>query len=258
MRKALIAAAAGVMLVGVPATAYAARHPHPKPDHPVASTSSHDGSNQSNKPHDPQGHNVTYVLRGALSNFIPATTSASGSVTITVTSSNFDQRMLTTTALTIPVTTKTIVVAPGGAIANGEQGIVKVRAPRDATAASLVANSAFEVIAQGSNPSSDDHADSPHDVTYVLRGALSNYVPATSSASGSITIAVTSSNFDQRMLTTTALTIPVTTKTIIVAPGGAIANGEHGIVKVRAPRDATAATLVTNDAFEVIVRRSEH
>ena len=72
---------------------------------------------------------VTYILKGTLSNFAAASTTADGSVTINVTHSNFHARALVGQQLTFGVSLKTPTRLMGGTIINGARGIVKFRAP---------------------------------------------------------------------------------------------------------------------------------
>jgi len=72
---------------------------------------------------------VTYILKGTLSNFGAASTTANGSVTINVTHSNFHARALVGQQLTFAVSLKTPTTLMGGTIINGARGIVKFRAP---------------------------------------------------------------------------------------------------------------------------------
>src|SRR5215475_3875353 len=72
---------------------------------------------------------VTYILKGTLSDFTAASTTASGSVTINVTHSNFHVRALVARQLTCAISPKTPTNIMGGTIINGARGIVKFRAP---------------------------------------------------------------------------------------------------------------------------------
>ena len=91
---------------------------------------------------------VQYILHGTLSTFtaFDSTTSTDGSITITVTHANRHGRVLKGQSLTFMgmVTANTKVVLSDGVtmITDGDQGIVKVRAPKeskDASAADLTA-----------------------------------------------------------------------------------------------------------------------
>jgi hypothetical protein len=145
MRKFWIAFAAVLTLAGVPTAAFAA-----KPVHPVHPTTGVTGATGATHPTVPP--TVMYVLRGTLSNYTAASTTTNGSVSITVKSSNFEQKTQKSLTLTFVVNSKTTVVLHNDkAIANGNRGIVKVRAPKKADAAALQTKTAFEVIDQGSS-----------------------------------------------------------------------------------------------------------
>jgi hypothetical protein len=82
-------------------------------------------------------------------------------------------------------------------------------------------------------------------VTYILKGTLSNFTAASSTADGSVTINVTHSNFHAHALVGQQLTFGVSTKTTTTLNGGTISNGAHGILKFRAPLRVTNTTLMT-------------
>ncbi|HUZ15723.1 MAG TPA: hypothetical protein VMU72_06045 [Gaiellaceae bacterium] len=88
-------------------------------------------------------------------------------------------------------------------------------------------------------------------VMYVLRGTLSSYTAYNNSiygpADGSITITVTHANRHGRALKGQALTFPVGANTRISLANGvtAIANGDTGIVKVKAAKRIAAADLAS-------------
>lgn len=95
-------------------------------------------------------------------------------------------------------------------------------------------------------------------VLYILKGTLSTYTAASSSGNGSITISVSAANRHGQALKGQSLTLPVSTQTKIVLHSGAttIADGDRGIVKVRAPKKVTAgdlpATLEAATAGQVV------
>ncbi|HKD95530.1 MAG TPA: hypothetical protein VKB43_12560 [Gaiellaceae bacterium] len=97
-------------------------------------------------------------------------------------------------------------------------------------------------------------------VTYVLKGTLSNFTAASSTADGSIAIHVTHSNLHGRALKGMDLTFAVSAKTATTLNGtGTISNGARGIVKFRAAKNMTVKGLVTEltastpmTAFQVI------
>ena len=100
----------------------------------------------------------------------------------------------------------------------------------------------------GKPPAKPSHAGGKGQpkVMYVLKGSLSAYTAASSSGNGSITIAVTSSNRHGHALRSQSLTVPVTTGTKIVLHSGVttIADGDTGIVKIRAAKKVDPADLV--------------
>jgi len=97
-------------------------------------------------------------------------------------------------------------------------------------------------------------------VTYVLKGTLSGYTAYNSSTStnGSITIAVSRTNYHGKTLKSQTLTFPVDSKTKVSLENGltTITNGDSGIVKVRAakkiPAASLAATLQTYSARQTV------
>lgn len=97
-------------------------------------------------------------------------------------------------------------------------------------------------------------------VMYVLHGTLSAYTAydAATSTNGSITIAVTSANHHGRSLANSSLTFPVGPKTKISLENGvtAIADGDNGLVKIKAAKKIApadlAATLQAATPFQVV------
>ncbi len=90
-------------------------------------------------------------------------------------------------------------------------------------------------------------------MTFVLRGTLSKYTPAAGATNGSITLLVSSSNYEGKTLKSQTLAFTVSSKTkIVLHDGNAIADNDHGIVKVRAPKASSAATLSATAALQVI------
>lgn len=81
-------------------------------------------------------------------------------------------------------------------------------------------------------------------VTYVLKGTLSNYTAASSTATGSITIHVTHSNYHGRALKGMDLTFAVSANTATTLNGNTtISDGARGIVKFRALKNMTVTGL---------------
>jgi hypothetical protein len=125
VKKLLVFAA---MALVVPSLALAA-----KPPSPGTSAGTHGKS----------APKVMYVLKGTFSNFTAATATTNGTVTLTVTHSNFHAKTLVTappTALTINVSSKTKLVMHPDAhtISNGDHGVVELRAPLHPTATGLI------------------------------------------------------------------------------------------------------------------------
>jgi hypothetical protein len=133
MRKLILIAATALL---VPGLALAAG----KPSNPGKSQTA--GANAAPK--------VMYVLKGTLTAYQAANGTADGSVTITVKSSNHHAGALKGQQVQIPVSATTKVV---GKFTMNDNGIVKVRAPKNTTAAALLAAlqsaKAWQVIDQG-------------------------------------------------------------------------------------------------------------
>jgi flagellar basal body-associated protein FliL len=81
-------------------------------------------------------------------------------------------------------------------------------------------------------------------VTYILKGTLSNFTAASTTASGSVTISVTHSNYHAHALVGQQLTFAISMTTPTNLTGGTITNGAHGIVKFRAPLRVANTTLM--------------
>jgi len=110
---------------------------------------------------------------------------------------------------------------------------------------------AMPAVALATRPSSS-HPAKPT-VLWVLRGTLSKYTPASVSTNGSISIKVKSSNFDSKTLKAMTLTFATDSKTkVVLHEGKPIADGDRGIVKVRAKKGSDATALQTPTAFAVI------
>jgi len=147
MRKILLTAV--VVLVGVPGVAFAA-----KPSHPATPANSNASSHAdatattgtSSKANvNAPAAKVTFVLHGTLGAYTAANGSTNGSIAITVNSSSRGTGLKNAT-LTFPVSSATNVV---GTVTNGHKGIVKVRAAKNASAATLQTLAALQVIDQG-------------------------------------------------------------------------------------------------------------
>ena len=96
-------------------------------------------------------------------------------------------------------------------------------------------------LAKGNPPTPGKSAPK---VTYILKGTLSNFSAASSTANGSVTINVTHSNFHARALVGQQLTFAVSLKTPTTLMGGTVLNGAHGIVKFRAPSKISNTNLM--------------
>lgn len=98
---------------------------------------------------------VAYVLKGTLSAYTAATDSTPGSITIAVSKANHHGHALKGQTLTFPTTSSTKVSLEDGvtAIADNDNGIVKVRAPKKIDAADLASTlqtyNAKQIVDQG-------------------------------------------------------------------------------------------------------------
>jgi hypothetical protein len=81
-------------------------------------------------------------------------------------------------------------------------------------------------------------------VMYVVKGTLSSYQAATSSADGSISITVNHSNYHGRALKGQTMTFSTTMKTRVTMLNGAtaITDGAKGVLKFKAPLRLGAGT----------------
>jgi hypothetical protein len=117
------------------------------------------------------------------------------------------------------------------------------------------------LAAKPSKPSPSQSKAAPK-VMYVLKGTLWNYTAASSTATGSITIHVTHSNYHGRLLKGQDLSFTVATSTATTLNGTTISDGARGVVKFRALKSLTgssgllAALSATTPmtAFQVIAR----
>ena len=133
--RSKLALVAALVLVGVPSVALAA---HASSSAPM----------------------VTYVLHGNLSNYVPATPSSEGSITIKVTIAYQSVTPLKGMTLTFAVNANTKVVLRQGKIANGDRGVVKVRAPEGSTVTGLRGRTAFKVVDKGAGVSASSSTSS--------------------------------------------------------------------------------------------------
>ena len=99
-----------------------------------------------------------------------------------------------------------------------------------------------------------NHGKSNPRVMYVLKGTLSSYQQASSTADGSISITVNHSNYHGRLLKDQTLTFPTTSTTKVGFPNGAtvITDGDKGVLKFKAPLhrkgDTSLVTTLTTNA----------
>jgi hypothetical protein len=147
MSRKPIAVTALALLV-LPGIALANKPTHPvHPGTPTSTTTT--TTTTSTTPAHPAG---LFVLRGTLSAYAAAVGSTNGSISITVKGSNHESSLLKGTTLKFTVDSKTdVVLHDGKPVANGDLGIVKVRAPKNSTATALQTDSASQVIDQGSS-----------------------------------------------------------------------------------------------------------
>jgi hypothetical protein len=105
---------------------------------------------------------------------------------------------------------------------------------------------AIPTVALAAKPTTHPNkGKSAPNVTYILKGTLSNFTAASTTADGSVTINVTHSNFHAHALVGQQLTFGVSMKTTTKLKGGTISGSAHGIVKFRAPLRVTNTTLMT-------------
>ena len=110
------------------------------------------------------------------------------------------------------------------------------------------------------------HGKSNPRVMYVLKGSLSNYQAASSTADGSISITVKHSNYHGRALKDQTLTFSTTMSTRVTMKRGAaqITDGARGVLKFKAPLRVTAgngplATMLTTTAKALhIIDQARH
>ena len=272
MRNQMVALGTAFSIAAVPLAGLPAKPPHPitgtgSPSGVVTTSGGTTSDGTTSGPTGPsRAPTVMYVLHGSLSAYTAATATSPGTVSITVSSSNFEAKTLRGTTLTVPVTTKThLVLGRSGTVAKGDLGIVKVRAAKLASAKVLDLADAFQVIdltarrigtpstTSDGTTSGPTGSSSAPTVMYVLHGSLSAYTAATATSPGTVSITVSSSNFEAKTLRGTTLAFQVTAKThLVLGRSGTVVSGDLGIVKVRVPKAAGAKALGLLDAFQVI------
>jgi hypothetical protein len=136
-----------------------------------------------------------------------------------------------------------LAVVPAGALA--------AKPSHPSTPASTNANSqANATSTTGTSSKASSKAQSAR-VMFVIRGTLGAYTPANGTTNGSIAITVKSSNHESALLknaTPQPLAFMVSSATKIV---GTIKSGDSGVVKIRAAKNASLATLQSTAAFQV-------
>ena len=106
---------------------------------------------------------------------------------------------------------------------------------------------AIPTAALAAKPTSPtNHSKAAPKVTYILKGTLSNFTAASTTADGSVTINVSHSNYHARALVGQTLTFSIAMTTPTNLMGGTIVNGTHGIVKFRAPLRQSNTTLMAS------------
>jgi hypothetical protein len=149
MRMRHIAVIAALALAGVPAGALAA-----KPSHPVtpANTNANSHPNGTTTTTGSHGNSanatVTFVLHGKVTSY-----TAGSSIGLTLTSANRDRSTLTSgLAFTAKLDSNTkVVLHDGAAVAPGDIAVVKIRAPKSASASTLSSTAASQVVDQGAS-----------------------------------------------------------------------------------------------------------
>ncbi len=155
MRKFLLTTATALSLAVIPTAAFASRPTHPTHNGTTTTTTNtHKPTTTTTNTHKPTTTRkvpvVMYVLRGSLSAYSAASGAANGSVSITVSGSNQEPKTLKGLTLVFATDAKTKVeLFDDKAIANGDRGIVKVRAAKNLDAVTLQTEVAFQVIDQG-------------------------------------------------------------------------------------------------------------
>lgn len=136
---------------------------------------------------------------------------------------------------------------------------------RNKLIAGLVLALVLPSLALAAKPPTPGHSHASHGkaapkVMYVLKGAISSYTAAAGASNGSITILVKRANHHGAALKEQTLTIAVSSATRVVFDndGSTIADGDNGVVKVRAAKSIAAADLAAafqaapTVAFQVI------
>jgi len=212
----------------------------------------------SQKPPKPTAQ-VTYELKGTLSNYTAYdnVTPANGTVTITVTKAGPRARSLEGQTLTFVVDANTSVTLESGltTITNGDSGMIKVMAAKHIAPADLA-----KTLQQSPAKSVNDEGVKPVAMrTYTLSGTLSKYTAydKVTPANGTVTIVVKHAGPHAKSLkgATLVFTIDANTKIKLDDNQTTVTDGDKGFIKVRAPKDIApanlAATLQASPAMSV-------
>jgi hypothetical protein len=138
------------------------------------------------------------------------------------------------------------------AVAGVPAGALAAKPSHPATPASTNANSNANPTSTTGSSSKANAKSQSAKVMFVIHGTLGTYVAASGATNGSIQVMVKSSNHESALLKAALpqpLTIPVSSNTKIT---GTLTSGHDGIVKIRAAKNASVATLLGLTAFQVI------
>jgi hypothetical protein len=102
------------------------------------------------------------------------------------------------------------------------------------------------IAAKPTHPSHPAQSKAAPKVMYVLKGTLSGYTAASTTATGSITIHVNHSNYHGRLLKGQDLSFTIAANTAVSLNNGTtIADGTRGVVKFKALKNMTNTSLMT-------------
>lgn len=207
------------------------------------------------KPAKPAPPQVTYELKGTLSNYAPydSVTPANGMITIVVSSANAHGKALKGQSLTFAVDSHTAVMLKKGltTITNGDRGMIRVKAAAHIKPADLLAT-----LQASPAMSVSDHGVPM--AMYTLRGWLSAYTAynATGPTNGMVTILVKNARPHGKSLKGATLTFTIDANTRVKLHDGqtTITDGDRGVIKVRAPKKPAdlAAALQASPAKRVV------
>ena len=89
-------------------------------------------------------------------------------------------------------------------------------------------------------------------VTYVIRGAIAQYIAPAGATIGSVSLLVTGANRHAAELRGTTLTFAVTQRTRVSGASAGLTYGSRVIVKIRAPKHLSAGDLTTAVATQIV------